>query len=204
MDENKPVDNNTDVSFVVDGSLINTHLLAVSKDETRISLTPMCFEHKNGSLHIKSCDGRMLFHTTIPDKAAGVASEEEWVLLVDIPSKLKANKRRPFYVVKLVGDVVKFTNIAANEYRLFNVVKDVTYPNTIQVETIKAREPTRYNPFKPEMLSAVYEYVGEEAYSHPMCSDNGDEAPYQFKASYGDGMVKLATIMPIKPTRHKQ
>lgn len=198
MEENKTTDNDIDMSFVVDGSLINTHLLAVSKNKTRVLLTPMCFEHKDGSLHIKSCDGRMLFHTIIPDKLAGMACEDEWVLLVDIPAKLKVNKRSPFYVVKAVGDIVRFTNNALGVINLFNVVKNVTYPNTTQAETIKAREPTKYNPFKPEILSAVYEYVGEGAYCHPMCADNGDEAPYQFTCSDRDGVVKRATIMPLR------
>lgn len=197
MEDNKVETDAGEVSFVVEGSLINTHLLAVSKDKTRISLTPMCFEHKDGSLHIKSCDGRMLFHTTIPDKLAGMASEREWILLVDITAKLKANKRSPFYVVHAVGDMARFINNAAGEIKLFNVVKGVTYPNTAQVETIKAREPTRYNPFRPEILSAVYEYVGEDAYSHPVCADNRGEAPYQFTRSDKDGVVKRATIMPI-------
>lgn len=198
MEDNKVETDAGDVSFAVEGSLINTHLLAVSKDKTRIALTTMCFEHKDGCLHIKSCDGRMLFHTTIPDGLAGVSGEREWVLLVDIPAKLKVNKRSPFYVVYVVGDIARFTNYATGEIRLFNVVKGVTYPSTAQVETIKAREPTRYNPFRPEMLSAVYEYVGEGAYSHPVCADNRDEAPYQFTNSDKDEVVRRATIMPIR------
>ena len=194
MEGNKVETDAGKVSFIVDGSLINEHLLAVSKDRTRIALTCVRFEHKDGNLHILSCDGRMLFHTTIPDHVAG---EGEWSFMVNIPAKLKANKRNTLYVVEVDGDVVSFTN-AAGESRLFHKAKDATYPSTIQVETFDKREPTGYKPFDPRILSAVYEYVGIAAYSHPVCKDCDDEAPYQFTCTTSDGLVKRATIMPIR------
>lgn len=198
MEDNKVETDAGKVSFIVDCSLINEHLLAVSKDRTRIALTCVRFEHKDGNLHIISCDGRMLFHTTIPDDVAGVAGEGEWSFMVNIPAKLKANKRSPSYIVEADGDVVSFTNYVAGENRLFHKVKDATYPSTVQVETFDKREPTGYKPFEPRILSAVYEYVGVAAYSHPVCRDCADEAPYQFTCTGNDGLVKRATIMPIR------
>lgn len=185
------------VSFIVDYSLINEHLLAVSKDK-RPALKHICFEHKDDSLHIKSCNGRMLLHTIIPDKVAAIAGGGEWIALVNIPSKLKGGRRSPTYVVEVYGDTVKFTNFAADDIRLFTRENDITYPNTDQAEEFKPKEPTKYNPFDPELLLAVHEYVGRSAYCHPVCADNGDEAPYQFTCSDGDGVVRRATIMPVR------
>lgn len=196
MEDNKVETDADKVSFIVDYSLINKHLLAVSKDK-RPALRYICFEHKDGSLHIKSCNGRVLFHATIPDKIAGVVGGKEWVAIVKIPSKLKGGKYSPTYVVEVDGDTVKFANFAADDIRLFTRANDIIYPNTDQVENFKSKEPTKYAPFDPNILLAVYEYVGRSAYCRPVCQDNVGEAPYQFTYSDEDGVVKRATIMPI-------
>lgn len=197
MEDNNAETNAEKVSFAVDYGLINTHLLAVSKDKARISLTHVCFEHKDGALHIKSCDGRMLFHTKIPDHIACVSGAGEWVALVNIPSKLKGGVRSPVYVVEFDGDTAKFTNHAAGDIRLFARASDITYPNTDQVENFESKKPTKYNPFDPKILLAVHEYVGRSAYCHPVCANNGDESPYQFTSSDSEGVVRRATVVPI-------
>lgn len=198
MEDNKVETDAGKVSFIVDYNLINAHLSAVSKDKKRIELTHVCFEHKDGALHIKTCDGRVLFHTTIPDGIACVSGGGEWTALVGVSSKLKGGARSPSYVVEIDGDTAKFTNYAAGDIRLFTGAKDVTFPKTDPVENFEAREPTKYNPFDPKILLAVHEYVGRSAYCHPVCADNGDEAPYQFTCSDSEGVVRRATIMPIR------
>lgn len=198
MEDSKAETDAGKVSFIVDYGLINSHLLAVSKDKTRVALTHICFEHKDGALHIMSCDGRVLFHTTIPDGIACVSGGGDWVALMHIPSKLKGGVRNPTYVVEVDGNIATFTNYAAGDIRLFTKEKGVIYPKVDQVENFKSKEPTKYNPFDPKILLAVHEYVGRSAYCHPVCADNRDEAPYQFTCSDREGVVRRATIMPIR------
>ena len=209
MEDNKVGTDTEKVSFVVDCSLINTHLLAASKDDTRRILRGMCFAHNDGALHIVSSDGRILLHTIIPDTEARTDGQKEWEFVVEIPTKLKCGRRAHEILFEVKGDVVELLGSGNGERRILPLEVWGFFPRWAPVEVFAGVKPSKYQPFEPKYLAIVKDYVGLNAYARPVCvrhlrtSAEGeqvvDESPFKFESTDSLGIVRRACLMPIKP-----
>ena len=209
MEDNKVETDAEKVSFIADGNLINTHLLAVSKDKTRRILHGICFAHNDGALHIVSSDGKILLHSIIPDIEARTDGQKEWEFVVEIPTKLKCGQHAHEILFEVKGDAMELQGSGNGERRILPLEVLGSFPRWEPVETFDGVKPSKYQPFEPKYLSVVKDYVGLNAYAEPVCvrhlrtNAEGeqvvDESPFKFESTDSCGIVRRACLMPIKP-----
>lgn len=185
------------IAFFMDANILNAHMLAYSKDTSRIALfKAINFRCKDKALHIATTDGRALFHTILTGEKMARLPDFDRTFLFD--KSIKCGKLG-VAMVTIKDDVMRVAALGSNIPQLFPEQNaDVTYPNYIQceIEDGDRIEPKAYKPFSPEMLVKVSKYIPKNK------GKTYDSARYpdgvRMRIDVDDDVVKIATFMPIR------
>ena len=184
------------ITGVIDPELINIHMEAASKDDSRRAIKCLLIRHEAGRLHIITTNGRMLLHTTMPDMDAQLDTAPDFEIMVEVTRKLKKKKNIHHVTFEIAGDKVFFRGFGT--FDAFEICTDCKYPDIKDIErNDKARKPlTEYKAIAPWLLDIVHRYVGEHNYAQPDVMFEGGDACY-FTA-LKDGELRLAIVMPLR------
>ena len=185
------------ITGVIDPELINIHMEAASKDDSRRAIKCLLMRHEAGRLHIITTNGRILLHTTMLDMDAQLDTAPEFEIMVEVTRKLKKKKGIHHVTFAIEGDKVFFRGFGT--FDAFEICTDCKYPDIKDVErNDKARKPlTEYKAMAPWLLDIVHRYVGEHDYARPdVVSEGGGGACY-FTA-LKDSELGLAIVMPLR------
>ena len=189
-----------DVKAFIDTNLLNLHQKAVSTDNTRKRLQFINIRHKGGALHIASTNGRMLFHTVIPDEAASLAADTpDFAVNVKLNGRIKFKRGRTEGLVTFGDGTVKVEPCGADAVVL--VAEDGTdYPdyNVCEAPDGHLAAVTEWATFDPDALKATLEYCGTKFLHHPYFDETKATGGYVWKACGDRCDERRATVMPLR------
>ena len=185
------------IKGVFNPELINIHMEAASKDDSRRAIKCLLMRHKGGLLHIITTNGRMLLHTTMSDVEAQLETEPDFEIMVEVTRKLKKKNGIHYVTFTIEGDKAFFRGVGT--FDAFEIYTGDKFPKFEDCECgDRTREPlTDYKPIAPWLLDIVHRYVGELAYAKPERLAIGGNACY-FTALGDAGEDRLAVVMPLR------
>lgn len=192
----------------IDPHVLNAHVLAASKDDTRKSLKGINFKVRSGALHIASTDGRILMHTEIRDGAFWDGPADFDVIVE--ARKIPCGARDALCHFTIEGDQCKITT--SKGVSIIPLIKDRVYPNYEQCEIAWecGAYPEYWAQFDPKKLEDVRQYIGETEYVNSDClrtSGEVDPETGKNRAKAGcahawrveDGAFRrTVTLMPLR------
>ena len=192
----------------IDPHVLNAHVLAASKDDSRKSLKGINFKVRSGALHIASTDGRILMHTEIRDGAFWNGPADFDVIVE--ARKIPCGARDALSHFTIEGDQFKITT--SKGISIIPLIKDQVYPNYEQCEIAWecGAYPEYWAQFDPKKLEDVRQYIGEAEYVNSDClRTSGEVDPETGKTRAKAGCAhawrveegafrRTVTLMPLR------